>query len=344
MVTFDLENILGRLAIIWLLMVSICSGVSAQNYKSLPIHSDFIYPERGDFGTDKEFRDESRKVKSRLSEARSTVSEAVKDGSANFGLNGDKYMLQFRLASMTQTEDRYLSQLGEMRADFMKLYLDRSSTAVRRSVISKILPELEKISLDQDYHPAVRLNAVSMIGLLDDRAGSSSGPPIPSTAAYGALKKIWSSANSSDAVRAGALSGIRRFAEISRRSDSEQSIAGDVKSEMIAILSGTARGQDSWKPDFDYWMKRRATQILGFIGEGGDVVDAVSTVMKQAQKEGERDVFWLRYDGLVALANLKFRQLDRKRVPALIDDVLGFISDSLESEAARLQSQIDDLV
>ena len=293
-----------------LAMVVLPTIGAAQNYEALPIHADYVFPERSDFDSDRAYRDAFRTVKNRLSAARSAVGEAVKSGSANFGADGDKYMLQYRLASMTQPEDRYLSRLGSARADFLKLYMDRSSPAVRRNVIAKVLPQLEKLALSEQFHPAVRLNAVTMIGLLDARVGESSSPPVPSPEAYASLKKIWATADTLDAVRAGALSGIRRFAEISRRSASEESIAGEIKGEMIAILDGKAAGQDKWKPDFDYWMKRRATQILGFIGEGDDTVAAIAKVMKQPSGENERNNFWLRHDGLVALANLKFNRLN----------------------------------
>ena len=351
--TFDSQRIRTRrfkALIIWLvcslvLLALSVSVSSAQNYKSLEIHPDYIFPQSADFTEAKAYRDAYRTVKARHSESRSAVTDAIKSGSPNFGADGDKYMLQYRLASMTQTSDAYLSRLGSFRTDFLKLYMgSRASANIRRTVIGKVLPELEKIALDDQFHPAVRVNAVSMIGLLDQQAGDSGTPPVPSAAAYASLKKIWADRTAGEAVRASALSGIRRFAEISRRGERDESSVGDFKGQAIAILKGSSPGQDDWQPDFDYWMKRRATQILGFIGTGNDVVDAIVAVMKEETKPGEHNNFWLRFDGLQALANLRFDQLDRAKITPLIDDVLGFLADILETEAATLERQVDELV
>ena len=344
------QQLMNQIAgMVWLvcslmLVFVLASLANAQNYEALPIHPDFVLPKKNDFDNPSEYRAADREVKNRLKAARSAVTNAVKSGNTNFGPDGDKYMLEYRLARMTQTSDAFLSSLGILRTDFMKQYMDRKPAAIRRAVITKVLPELEKIALGDQFHPAVRVNAVTMIGLLDERGGDSGTPPVPSAAAYQSLKRIWAANGTLEAVKAGALSGVRRFAEISRRGPGDQSSVGDIKNEMLAILGGTAAGQDKWKPDFDYWMKRRATQILGFIGEGNDVVDAVTKTMKTASEDGKRNNFWLRYDGLQALANLRFAQLDSGKVEPLVDDVLGFVADALELEATMLQSQVDDLV
>jgi hypothetical protein len=158
------------------------------------------------------------------------------------------------------------------------------------------------------------------------------------------LKAIWSDNNAPPYVRVAAISGIRRFAEISRWGRNAEALGRELQPQLIEIVNGKFAGQGQWPPEMDYWLKRRATQILGYFGEGPELVAAASNVMKGEIAIVTRDNFWLRFDGLQALGNLKFDKLDRAAITSLIDDVIAFTAFAMEREAQWVQDQVADLV
>lgn len=207
----------------WLIVATLAallaaSQTSAQDYERIEINPKFVLPKESDFAPEdrREYRNQYRKIKSQISDARDNVEDALKAGSTNFSTDGELYLREYRIAQMTQSEDLYLSNLGRLRSEFLREFLDRrAAPQTRRPMIEKIVPLLEEI-VQKNYHPAVRLNAVTLIGLLDEREGDSSVPPTPSPAAYESLKRIWNNTELTEAIRVGAMSGIRRFAELSR--------------------------------------------------------------------------------------------------------------------------------
>ncbi len=322
--------------------------VSAQdNFDSMSINPDFVLPEVPSDASREERRAikvEYDKIKTAINGGRNSVRDAAKLGSPNFGAAGDKYLREYLLASMTQTDVETLSQLGSLRKSFMDLTLPKSSAAsYRRTVIQKMLPWIVEIANNEKFHPAVRVNMVAMMGLMDIDTGSSSVPPTPSNAAYNALKTIFTNDASPLYLKIEAISGIRRFAELSRRLGGTV-LGSELESEFTAIIEGKSNGQDDWNDDLNYWLKRRATQILGFVATADRLVSTATTVMKTGSTDVDRDDFWLRYDGLNALKNMKFSSVNQNDASQLVDDVLEFAAYAVERESKLLQSQVDDLV
>lgn len=311
---------------------------------SLPIHPDYVLPDIPEDLSRKEKKAITDKVKRALARGRDSVKTAAKSGTPNFGAEGNKYIQQYLIAKMTQTDDSTLSKLGALRTSFMDLVMPKSSSPnYRRSVINSVLPTFVQIANNKDFHPAVRVNAVTAIGLMDTSIGNSSTPPTPSTAAYNALREIFTNDDSESFVKVEALSGIRRFAELSRRGTGN-AMGSDIQSSFTAIVDGSATGQDQWSDDLDYWLKRRATQILGYVGQGNDVVSTATKVMKGENLNIERDPFWLQYDGLQALKNLKFQNLEPNKSSQMIDDVLEFVASSMDRESKWVEAKVEDLV
>ncbi len=340
-----------KMMVTWLLAVTLAmlaSSLFAQDFKSLPINGRFIKPEVGleETRDDKNARrQKEREVKAALSSGRKAITDAGKSGNANFGPGGELYLREFRLAEMTQSDSETLGRLSKLRAKFIKDFLPtRMPPATRRALIGITLPVLQNIINDDEFHPAVRVNAVTLVGFLDSAGGGSGNPPIPAPEAYQLLRNLVTNTNTPEFIRVSAISGVRRFAEITRRSASQNVIAEDIQSQLVAIVEGKANGQQDWSPDLDYWLKRRATQILGFIGEGKPVIDAVTKVMKGEELNTEMDPFWLRFDGLQALQNLKFENLDGSLVETIIDDALQFASEAMTRESDWVNAQVEDLI
>ncbi len=296
----------------------------AQDYKSMSVNQAF----NGANGT----------AKRKASDGIVKAAEAT----GNFGAEGDLYMLGYWIPRMTQTDRTTLSSLGKYRAAFLKKFLSKKmSAAGRRGVIRKLLTPLTQIAKNKDFHPAVRVNAVTIMGMLYDSHAQKW--PTPSPAAYNALKGILNDAANEDFLKVAAISGIANFAEVSRGGGSNSVPGQDLKTQLAAIIASTAPGQDKWSDDLNYWMKRRATQLLGHIGTG-DTVKVTSAVMKGKDLKVERDDFWLRYDGLNSLRNLRFDTVQADQAPQMIDDVIDFVAYCMERESNWIKSKVDDLV
>ena len=298
----------------------------AQDFQSLSIDAAFT----GADATDK------------IKAADRVVKDAAATGS--FGAEGDLYMLGYWIPRMTQTDTKTLSSLGKYRVAFLKKFLDKKmSPTGRRSVIGKLLPELRKIAGNDKFHPAVRVNAVTIMGMLYD--SQQEKWPSPSPAAYAALKEILNSASAKDYLKVAALSGIANFAEVSRGGNRNSIPGQDLKSQLAAIINGKSAGQDKWSDDLNYWMKRRATQVFGQIGTA-DTIDISSAVMKGKNLNVDRDDFWLRYDGLNALRNLRFKSdaSIASKAPQMIDDVLEFAAFAMDRESKWINAKVEDLV
>ena len=113
--------------------------------------------------------------------------------------------------------------------------------------------------------------------------------------------------------------------------------SGNCCPQLVAIIDGSAPGQEQWSDDLDYWMKRRATQILGFIGEGNQVLDSVN------QSDASVKIWALSVTifgcvtmGLKRLKTWKPAAIGAKSTEVM-DDVLQFVAYSMERESKWME-------
>ena len=108
-----------RAIMVWLATVLslavLTNWVQGQDYESLPIHPDYIFPDLPDDLSRQEKKAATDKIKDAITAGRNAVKSNAKEGNANFGAAGDKYVRNYLLAEMTQTEPEKLGQLGSQR-------------------------------------------------------------------------------------------------------------------------------------------------------------------------------------------------------------------------------------
>lgn len=92
----------------------------------------------------------------------------------------NKYFKGYYFPTMTEQDPQSLGELAEFREDLFKLYINQAKSKVVRDYLIDITGrEMGSIALG-NFHPAVRYNAVLLIGMLDEEAAGRGGtPPVP---------------------------------------------------------------------------------------------------------------------------------------------------------------------
>ena len=107
----------------------------------------------------------------------------------------DDYFGNAYFPAMTRFEADDLAKLGKLRSDLFALYLWATPNEdLQKDLTDIAFDKMKVVATKQVYHPAVRYNAVLIIGLLDQQYGSDSGsnkrPPKPLPKANEFLVKL----------------------------------------------------------------------------------------------------------------------------------------------------------
>lgn len=203
-----------------------------------------------------------------LSSSKTTIDGILRSGTipAASATAFDDYFKKYALARWTDPKLR--SQLHALRqrhrADLM-MAKEPAHTALVKLTL-EVMQEL--IRPDKNYHPAVRGNAMLMIGELNSVERGVTTAATPSPEALKVMLDVVDAAKGakySEGVKVAALVGLRRHAEAGRASMPQ---AATVTKAMLAILAAKAPGN---RPaEGHYWMQGQACEILGLIGLPGD--------------------------------------------------------------------------
>ena len=149
------------------------------------------------------------------------------------------------LGTLDSTDPESISQLGDMRKSFLKDFLDSDyPPASRQLIINQItIPKLQSI-IDGNYHNGVRMNAVVLLGLLNEVEGNSRVLPLPSTRAYPVLVSIVTGPNYPAFLKVGALAGVQRHSDTNRHDPNRVMNWDNIKTECTAIMENKGQGQD----------------------------------------------------------------------------------------------------
>ena len=324
----------------------------ASDYETLEFDKAFKMIKTDRSMTDEEvasIKKENRAINSLIKSTKSKLAKALKNGTdGSMSAELEKYINGYLFPLLTQTDALSLSRLGQGREFFLKNFVIGKAPTSRNRVVSDfIMPKCKEI-ISGNFHPAVRMNAIVMVGLLNDAEAKSGRAPILTSSAFPVMKSVLKGDAFPDYLKVGALAGIQRHIEVSENGASTQVSGGDVRDTAnycIAVLKNGQSGQDSWSTDIDYWMKRRSAQILGAIGEPTrEVLDVLLDVLKTESAKDQKDNYWVRADALVALASFESGKIEKGRVPELMDGVTGFTSVALSKEAEYLESTLEDLI
>ena len=200
---------------------------------------------------------------------------------------------------MTRTGDADLGRLGDSRSKLFKQFLwATTNVQLQQDLTEKTFKKMREIVIANNppYHPAVRYNAVLIIGMLDEQyaidAATGGRPSKPFPAANIFLTQIVGLAADDKpvppAVVFGALIGLERHAQF------RESLAPDAVSAMTAaLLKLTTREKPIQDMDRDAyaWMRMRAAGALarlGNVGQGNAVHNAIIKLVASSKSLDDR--------------------------------------------------------
>ncbi len=189
----------------------------------------------------------------------------------------------YRVAEFTWPEKR--SQLHRLRTALFRTDLQQANDDAYKALNAFLLDKMQTIASDDRYHPAVRLNAVLILGQLDAEKPDFSGRNfVPLPEALPPLLAIATAETKGaigDTLAVGALKGILRQVSAERKAiDTDQQ--KNIAQAMLALLKRARLPHRN--AAVDGWIRRRAAQVIRVLdatgGEvpTGEVVEALLTM------------------------------------------------------------------
>lgn len=327
-----------------LLVALLTSSANAQQqYKQLPFAEAYrlVEQEGAESATT---RRENKEIYSAIKNGNKTASDAIESGNPDLATT---FFKEYILPSMTRTNSKSLSTLGERREEFIDDFLSNKTTgAARAAFVNTVVQSMQSLAGANDFHPAARINAVYVLGLLDSQAGGRNTAPTPASAAFSSLVQIFTSEQLPESLKVAAAAGIDRQLQLARAGNASALGGGDIgqaASQALAIVNGTASGQDKWNEDLSYWLKKRSTKILGLIGQAGNDGEVVKAMIRLLRLEESRQL-WLAYEAMSSLGNIDLSTADAALTSQASVAVTQFLSRALETQAVTAQSLLDALV
>lgn len=326
-----------------------------KTYKLKEVKKEFkTEPITGLVGQDlKDVIRKNKQAKSEIKRFQNPIREYLQ-GSSDYGTVSaffKPFFEQYVFAQMTDWKTpNNLSNLGEMREEFFKFYLNDSvAGAERNRVITEItIPFCQELLDDKAYHPAARHNAVILLGMLNTREGDSRAGrfPFPSSPALKVLVNVLDDAKYEPFLKVGAVAGIKRHLEVERAAKGtllDAASKATVTNQAMAILAETATGQTDWEDEVSYWLKRRSVQLLGLMGNPGASGEVYEAIVKRLKTKTDGE-FWLRFDCLTALSQIDLKTVPSNKLKGITYDVADFVVESLENEADQLDKEVNELL
>ncbi len=205
----------------------------------------------------------------------------------------DTYYNTYALARWTQLEN--LKNLRDFHKDLLINLVQSKSGEVHDHLNDLVLKYMSKLAKN-DYHPAVRVNAMLTIGDLNSVDSMLPTQDIPLAAALPVLLETVNDAKQIVPVRIAALVGVNRHVTMGVN---DPQIQNQIFSAMLKLVTG-ADAADLGQA----WMRKQAVDILGLLGNLGSnnqVVELLSAYAGDAKAP-----FFLRLSAAEALGKLKY--------------------------------------
>ena len=259
----SISRSLGLIVFAWLLVSSAAPLAVAQQYETKPVDN-----------------------KARL--LGPTAQNCVKVP-ARYATDKDRFIEYFQkyfFPALTRYEPNDLAELGKMRDELLSRYLWASRDERLQSDLTELaFAELQPVGRSSKFHPAVRYNAILILGMLDQtypiQGGPNQRPPVPLKQATAELTLIVDYAAQDKPVPpflvVGALIGLQRHALYHDRLD-----RATVEAMSAAVLKLAAK--DESLPEVDSkvaeWMRIQAATVLANLGSPGPNGEVLTVLTK----------------------------------------------------------------
>ena len=196
-------------------------------------------------------------------------------GNAGLASNRDSFDDWYRkylFPAMSSLE--YLGDLRSNRDSLMK-DLERASDSTTHQVLLDLAYEEAVKRATGDYHPAVKFNALLILGQLNqvELRRAERLPPVRLPKAFDFLLAELKKPDQHEAVRLGAMFGIRRHVFMVSQRPQDQPIPDAQKAEVATLM--TSLMAEKTTPEnrderLHIWMRRGAVDTLAALGQVGD--------------------------------------------------------------------------
>jgi hypothetical protein len=181
----------------------------------------------------------------------------------------DEYFTKYYFPDMTRADGADLGKLGTSRYNLFRRYLwNTTNKQLQADLTDMAFKKMGAVVLSSEYHPAVRYNAVLVLGMLDDDYGN---PPKPSAKGNNACTVIVDMATTNDKfpphVILGAVIGLDRHAQLKAQLDPQT-----INKMTAALMKLVAHDQpiQQMDPEAYAWLRLKAADALAKLGNVGD--------------------------------------------------------------------------
>lgn len=198
-------------------------------------------------------------VKSTGRKAKSALNDA-----ANFQANKqaiNQYFGQYVFPGMTNYTPTSLGLLAKKRESLLRAIRGAKVPAAQKQLVELSRQAMQSFSRG-NYHPAVRYNAVLVLGALDEKLATDSAPPVPLAAATTAMIELLENDSFKDikvptSVKLGALVGLERHALCGVAQEQ-----GDKITQLALKIMAQEEPPADVTTDVHHWMKCQAARLL----------------------------------------------------------------------------------
>lgn len=266
----------------------------------------------------------------------------IPSGKEDFFIN---YYRNYGLARWTFTDrlNEVAGFRGDLKRDFLTSYKPNRSNPVHDRLVTLALNFLTTCTDPKtlanpkyNFSPVTRYNAIMMIGELNQvEPGPGAKPPVPLPAALPILINRATDPQQIDAVRMGALLGIRRHCRLMPEN-------AQVPANITRLLVNLVRTKESERvrsPEGQAWMRLVAIQTFGDL-KGRPNTTAVAKELLNVVAETDSPDF-LRYAAATALGELNYQNAAGLDMNVLLQ-ALGLLSiEVCDQERERMREQME---
>lgn len=194
----------------------------------------------------------------------------------------NEYFEKYFFPAMTRFGPNDLAQIGRNRDDLFSRFLWASTDENLQSELTQMaLAKLWPIAPSSKYHPAVRYNAVLIIGKLDKTYAAPGRPPVPLKEGFEKLHLILNSAIQGKSVPpflvVGALVGLERHAQL------RDALDRDTIEKMTSVAQQITTQDDLFpdvEPKVDEWIRLQAASVLANLRSPGPKGEVTASLAK----------------------------------------------------------------
>jgi hypothetical protein len=172
-----------------------------------------------------------------------------------------KYLTGFYFPMMSQISPESLASLADARKKLFSQYIPQAATAGARDFLTDATFTYARGMARGNFHPAVRYNAVLMLGDLDQQLASGTNPPVPHAKATAELLELieqqqFNKIAVPESVKLGALIGLERHT----RYGIDPSLNERLTKAMIGVMASPT--PEDVEPNVHDWLRSTAASVL----------------------------------------------------------------------------------